>query len=431
MPQRYQIHRQKAIQKFRHLVAEQNPTIQLLLPMSEVVSLLQEGVGNLLREAGLQLMCLIMEEEVRQLAGERNRPDRQRRAYRWGNEAGHCVVDGQKIPIRRPRVRDRQNGEQRLGSYELFRRPGPLEPAVWERMIRGLSTRNYGAVVKEFAEAYGVEKSATSGHFIQASRQKLQELLERPLGQLRLCALVIDGTPFKNTNMVVVLGIGCDGQKTVLGLREGATENATVVGELLEDLAARGLDFSVPRLYVLDGSKALLAAVRRHAGEAALIQRCQIHKKRNVLDHLPQEHRRLVQQKLNNAYAMAEYAEAQRALDRLHRKLMDLNPSAARSLAEGLEETLTVHKLRVPASLRKTLASTNVIESAFSIVEMICRNVKRWRGGDHLERWVGSALLVAEKKFRRVRGYQQIPQLLGALTAPLSKKGVASVAGAA
>ena len=342
-----------------------------------------------------------------------------------------CVVDGQKVPIRRPRVRDRQNGEQRLGSYELFRRPGPLEPAVWERMIRGLSTRNYGAVVKEFAEAYGVEKSATSGHFIQASRQKLQELLERPLGQLRLCALVIDGTPFKNTNMVVVLGIGCDGQKTVLGLREGATENATVVGELLEDLAARGLDFSVPRLYVLDGSKALLAAVRRHAGEAALIQRCQIHKKRNVLDHLPQEHRRLVQQKLNNAYAMAEYAEARRALDRLHRKLMDLNPSAARSLAEGLEETLTVHKLRVPASLRKTLASTNVIESAFSIVEMICRNVKRWRGGDHLERWVGSALLVAEKKFRRVRGYQQIPQLLGALTAPLSKKGVASVAGAA
>ena len=424
MPQRYQIHRQKAIQKFRHLVAEQNPTIQLLLPMSEVVSFLQEGVGNLLREAGLQLMCLIMEEEVRQLAGERNRPDRQRRAYRWGNEAGHCVVDGQKVPIRRPRVRDRQNGEQRLGSYELFRRPGPLEPAVWERMIRGLSTRNYGAVVKEFAEAYGVEKSATSGHFIQASRQKLQELLERPLGQLRLCALVIDGTPFKNTNMVVVLGIGCDGQKTVLGLREGATKNATVVGELLEDLAARGLDFSVPRLYVLDGSKALLAAVRRHAGEAALIQRCQIHKKRNVLDHLPQEHRRLVQQKLNNAYAMAEYAEARRALDRLHRKLMDLNPSGTRSLAEGLEETLTVHKLRVPASLRKTLASTNVIESAFSIVEMICRNVKRWRGGDHLERWVGSALLVAEKKFRRVRGYQQIPQLLRALTAPLSKKGV-------
>ena len=320
-------------------------------------------------------------------------------------------------------------GSSGWAAMNCFVGPGPWSP-VWERMIRGLSTRNYGAVVKEFAEAYGVEKSATSGHFIQASRQKLQELLERPLGQLRLCALVIDGTPFKNTNMVVVLGIGCDGQKTVLGLREGATENATVVGELLEDLAARGLDFSVPRLYVLDGSKALLAAVRRHAGEAALIQRCQIHKKRNVLDHLPQEHRR-VQQKLNNAYAMAEYAEARRALDRLHRKLMDLNPSAARSLAEGLEETLTVHKLRVPASLRKTLASTNVIESAFSIVEMICRNVKRWRGGDHLERWVGSALLVAEKKFRRVRGYQQIPQLLGALTAPLSKKGVASVAGAA
>ena len=187
----------------------------------------------------------------------------------------------------------------------------------------------------------------------------------------------------------------------------------------------------MPRLYVLDGSKALQAAVRRQAGEAALIQRCQIHKKRNVLDHLPQEPRRSVRQKLNNAYAMAEYAEARRALDRLHRELMDLNPSAARNMAEGLEETLTVHKLRVPAALRKTLASTNVMESAFFIAEMIWRNVKRWRGGDHWERCVGSALLVAERKFRRLRGDQQISQLLEAIAAPLAKKGVARVAGAA
>ena len=173
--------------------------------------------------------------------------------------------------------------------------------------------------------------------------------MERPLGELRLCAVLIDGTPFRDRQMIVALGISMDGRKTVLGLREGATENATVVSELLSDLAGRGLDFSVPRLYVLDGGKALAAAVRRHAGEAAFIQRCQVHKRRNVVDHLPEEHKPAVKKKLQNAYAMTEYADAKRALERLHRELMELNPSAARSLEEGMEETLTVHRLRVPA----------------------------------------------------------------------------------
>jgi len=263
--------------------------------------------------------------------------------------------------------------------------------------------------------AYGVEKSAVSAQFIAASREKLQELMERPLGELNFGVVLIDATPFRDRQMVVALGIRNDGRKLVLGLREGATENATVVGELLSDLAARGLDFSVPRLYVLDGSQALLAAVRRHAGEAALIQRCQVHKRRNVLDHLPEEHRAAVGKKLQNAYAMSEYADAKRALTRLLRELMELNPSAARSLEEGMEETLTVHRLRVPEKLRRTLASTNVIESAFSIVETVCRNVKRWRAGDQIERWVGSGLLVAERQFNRVRGYREIPTLLSAL----------------
>jgi len=223
----------------------------------------------------------------------------------------------------------------------------------------------------------------------------------------------------------VALGIGCDGRKTVLGLREGATENTTVVGALLNDLLERGLDFSTPRLYVLDGGKALQAAVRRHAGEAAFIQRCQVHKKRNVVDHLPEEHKADVRRKLQNAYAMVDYADAKRALERLHHELMHLNPSAARSLEEGFEETLTVHKLRVPDQLRRTLSCTNVIESAFSIVETVCRNVKRWREGDQIERWVGSGLLVAEQQFRKVIGYRQIPLLLSAMANVVSQKPVA------
>jgi putative transposase len=166
-------------------------------------------------------------------------------------------------------------------------------------------------------------------------------------------------------------------------------------------------------------------AVRRHAGQAAFIQRCQVHKRRNVLDHLPEEHKPAVKKKLQNAYAMTEYADAKRALERLLRELMELNPSAARSLEEGLEETLTVHRLRVPIPLRRTLASTNVIESAFSIMETVCRNVKRWRAGDHIERWVGSGLLVAEHLFRKVRGYREIPSLLSSLANAVANKAVA------
>jgi putative transposase len=431
MKRQYQIEQQRAVQQFRRIATEQNPDIQMILPLAEIVGLLQQGVGNLLREAGLALMQTVMEEEVRHLAGERHQQHAGRRAHRWGKEDGYCVVDGQKVPIQKTRLRTPDKREQRLGSYELFQRSGPLQAGVWDKMMRGLSTRNYGAVVKDFHNAYGVEKSAVSENFIEASREKVKQLMERPLGELRLCAVLIDGTPFKDRQMIAALGIGCDGTKTVLGIREGATENTGVVSALLSELVERGLDFSTPRLYVLDGGKALAAAVRKHAGEAAFIQRCQVHKKRNVVDHLPDEHKADVRRKMQNAYAMAEYADAKRALEQLHRELMDLNPSAARSLEEGMEETLTVHKLRVPDQLRRTLCCTNVIESAFSIVETVCRNVKRWRDGDHIERWVGSGLLVAERQFRKVIGHRQIPLLLSSMATAVSKKPIAKGAAAA
>lgn len=425
MQKRYQIDRQRAVQQFRQFATETNPNIQMVLPLAGIVGMLQEGVGNLMREAGLLLMMGVMEEEVRHVVGERYAQNPERQASRWGKEQGYCVIDGQKVPITRTRVRGKRGGEVKLGSYELFQRSGPLQAAVWDKMMRGLSTRNYGPVVKDFAQAYGVEKSAVSEKFIEASQEKLKDLMERPLGELRLCAVLIDGTPFKDRQMIVALGIGCDGRKTVLGLREGATENAAVVNSLLSELAARGLDFSTPRLYILDGGKALATAVKRHAGEAGFIQRCQVHKKRNVIDHLPEEYKADVKRKLQNAYAMVDYEAAKKALESLHRELMHINPSAARSLAEGMEETLTVHKLGIPLQLRKTLSTTNVIESAFSIVETVCRNVKRWRDGDHIERWVASGLLVAERQFRKVIGYRQIPTLLSSMANAVSRKSVA------
>ncbi len=380
MKKPYQIESQRAVKQLEAMAADGNPAVQMVLPMAEMVGWLRQGVGELIRQAGLQLMDLLMQEEVRELAGERSQRQAERTASRWGSERGYCVVMGQKVPIERPRVRTTDDKEVRLGSYEMFHRGEPLTETVWEKLMLGLSTRKYGQAVREFIEAYGLEKSAISEHFIEASREKLQAMMERRLEKTRLSTLLIDATPFAGQQMVAALGIGEDGRKTILGIRQGATENATVVGELLADLADRGLDFTEPRLYVR------------------------------------------VAKQLNAAYALEDYAAAKQALNALHRELMDLNPSAARSLGEGMEETLTVHRLHLPMQLRKTMASTNVIESAFSIVEQVCKNVKRWHGGDQRERWVGSGLLVAEKQFRRVTGYKQIPALMRELAALIPSK---------
>jgi transposase-like protein len=277
MKKPYQIESQRAVKQFEAMAVDGNPAVQMVLPMAEMVGWLRKGVGELIRQAGLHLMDLMMQEEVREVVGERSRQQPERTANRWGSERGYCVVMGQKVPIERPRVRTIENQEVKLGSYEMFHRGEPLTETVWEKLMLGLSTRRYGQAVREFAEAYGLEKSAISEHFIESSRAKLKEMMERRLDKMKVCALLIDATPFAGQQMVVALGISQDGKKTILGIRQGATENATVVGELLRDLVTRGLDFSEPRLYVLDGGKALHTAVKKYAGESAPIQRCQVH----------------------------------------------------------------------------------------------------------------------------------------------------------
>jgi len=237
MKKPYQIEAQRAVKRLEEMAAEGNPAVQLVLPMAEMVGWLRQGVGELIRQAGLQLVGLLMEEEVRELVGERSQPQAERKANRWGTERGFCVVMGQKVPIERPRVRTTNDQEVRLGSYELFHRGEPLTETVWEKLMLGLSTRKYGQAVRQFTEAYGLEKSAVSEHFIEASRAKLKQLMERRLDKLRFCALLIDATPFEGQQMVAALGIGQDGRKTILGIRQGATENAKVEGELLGDLS--------------------------------------------------------------------------------------------------------------------------------------------------------------------------------------------------
>lgn len=417
MTKPYQIENRRAMQRFETALRESEAPVQLILPAVEIAAAMKAGVGALIRQAGLQLMQVVIEREVEEIVGERYRQMPDRGAWRWGKQKGWCRIDGQKVPLERTRVRNTENKEVPLGSYLMFQHDPQFHTRLWQELMRGLSTRQYGRSVRRFAEAYGIEKSVVSDQFIEASRQRLRELAERPLGELKLCAIMIDGITFDGDTFVVALGIGQDGSKTVLGLRQGATENGTVVGELCSDLEERGVDFQQRRLYVLDGAKALSMAIRKRAGEAALIQRCQLHKRRNVLAHLPDEQQPFIEQKLTAAWNMTGYAEARRTLEKVHSELERINPSAARSLEEGLEETLTIHRLGVSDKLRLTLFSTNPIESALSVVDDKCRRVKKWQGGDMKLRWVASGLLYAEAQFRRVKGFREIPKLIAAMQA--------------
>lgn len=246
------------MQRFEASLRENQEPVQLLLPWVEIALAMKQGVGALIRQTGLQWMQLVMQRDVEQMLGPRYQQAESRPGWRWGKEKGWCRIDGQKVPLDRLRVRNVDGGDIPLGSYLSFQHDPQWHSRLWQGVMRGLSTRQYGPVVRRFADAYGIEKSVVSEQFI-----------ERPLGNLKLCAVMIDGIAFDGEIFVVALGIGQDGRKTVLGLRQGATENATVVGELCAELEQRGVDFQEPRLYVLDGAKALNVAVNRRAGEAA------------------------------------------------------------------------------------------------------------------------------------------------------------------
>ena len=419
MKKAYQIDERRAIEKFRaHLLNDQG-AIQMILPLAEIAQKLRNGVGQFLLQAQLGLLTLIMENEVDWMTGPRYRGGG-RETRRWGREDGSVVINGQKVPVQRPRVRG-EEGDVKIGSYELFRRDEEQQKRIWEAITRGLTTRGYGPTVRESEEAFAIEKSAVSEKFVAMSARKVNELLKRDLSKLRLCALVLDGVEVKQQHLVTALGIDEMGRKTILGFHQGAGENQAACDGLFTDLAGRGLDFRQLHLNLIDGSKALRGGVRKYCGENSPILRCQLHKRRNIVGHFADAEQSAWDRRLANAYDLRSYREAKAALLRIHDELNHVNPSAARSLEEGLEETLTLHRLKVPIELWKTLRSTNVIESAFSIVRVVCRNVKRWRPGNQVERWVGSGLVVAEKQFRRVDGYRALPGLIVALEADLKQ----------
>jgi len=380
-----------------------------------VISSLPEVIRELAQQTGLLLMSAAMNSECEMIAGLKDSKNPLRAANWWGSDLSPVYYDKQKVRIDRPRLRGKDNKEIPLATLQAFRDLRGMRSSVMKNMVLGISSRNYEETVECFVKGYGIKKSSVSRHFVKATAEQMREFLERDLTGLDLVAIFIDGIALKGHLVVVALGLDKGGRKHVLGLWQGATENATICGSLLEDMARRGLNTGKDYLFVLDGSKALRSAVSRQYGSDVAVQRCQQHKRRNVLDHLPKKHQHAIDARTSAAYKMADYDEARKSLQLTVKYLEKLNPSAAASLKEGLEETLTIHKFGITGLLRKTLSTTNPIESCFSVTKTITGRVKRWRGDEMVQRWAVASLLRAEKKFKRVKGYKEIPKLIAAL----------------
>ncbi len=415
-------HKQKPSER-RAAQANRSGEIQLPLNREELLGLMQNSLEGLAVELGLMVATAILEDEVTRLCGTRYERQPERTHTRYGRQGGVVTLGGQKLPINRPRVRQAGGGgEVTLENYERLQSPDAMPGAVLRRMVRGVSTREYEDVVDMARDGFGVGKSSVSREFVRASAADVKALAERRFDDDRFAVVMIDGVDYAGETMVVALGITDDGTKRVLGLRQGATENAEVCTALLEDLVGRGLDTAQTTLFVLDGSKALHAAVVRVWGKKAVIQRCQIHKRRNVKAHVPEKDQAELDRRLSEAYHETDYAKAKTSLEATARWLDRLNPDAASSLREGLDETLTVVRLGVPGALRRTLATTNPIESVLSVTRRVTARVTRWRDGDMRRRWCVAGLLRAESKFRRVKGRRHMPTLLKALESLTSKR---------
>ena len=416
----------KDYQTKRPRVATLEPEIVLPetvhVAMVELAADVREGLLALAVGAGLQVLQALLEESVTAVAGPKGRHDPNRVAVRHGTEAGAVTLGGRRVGVRRPRVRTPDgSGEVPVPAYDLFASTEMLGELALERMMAKLSTRRYGAGLEPVgaqveASARSTSRSAVSRRFVAMTERALAELMDADLSELELVALLIDGVHFAEHLCVVALGINIDGTKIPLGLVEGSTENTTVVTDLLAGLREQGLDVTCPILVVIDGAKALAAAVDA-VFDRPLIQRCQLHKIRNVERRLPDALGATVAKKMRTAYRDPDPLVAQASLEALARDLERSHPGAAGSLREGLVETLTVNRLDVPPTLARTLRSTNTIESMIEICRDHSTNVKRWRDGTMVLRWCAAGMLEAAKQFRRVNGYLHLGALRVALDA--------------
>jgi putative transposase len=392
--------------------------VQLSLPIQSVLHDVQHAFYGLCINAGKQVLAAMMEADRAALCGPKGVPDTDRRAGRAGSTPSSVVLGGQRISVRRPRARAVDAGELELPSFSWAAGTDPLDAATMAAIAAGASMRRYVSTLEPLPPPEAprsVSRSATSRRFVALSQEQLLQWLSRPLDKLDLPVVMVDGIHFHERVILVALGIDAQGDKHVLGLREGSTESARVVRSLLSDLIERGLDAERARLWVIDGGKALRKAIVEIFGAKALIQRCQEHKRRNVIDHLPQELHASVGRAMREAWNSADAELAKRQLLRLAGSLQAKHPGAAASLREGLEETLIGQALGITGTLYRTLRTTNPIENLNGSIAHYTRNVKRWRDGQMTLRWVASALSDAKDRFRKLRGHRDMKQLLAAL----------------
>ncbi len=389
------------------------------LPLVDLLVDTRTELFELALRSGLKVFTTMLEEDRTAICGPRYAHQPDQPASRAGATPSEVVLGGRKVAIQRPRVRT-ADGEVALPTFQTMAGTDPLDRRVVEQMLVGVATRQYARSLEPIGadiESRGTSKSAVSRRFVAKTRAQLETWQAAPLDGLDLVGLLLDGIHVGEHCLIVALGLAADGGKHALGIWEGSTENAAVCQSLLSNLQSRGLRTDRSLLVILDGSKALRKAVRDTFGEGALVQRCQIHKLRNVLDHLPERQRPWVKAILQRAYRSTDTTTAKRLLQDLARRLETDHPSAAESVREGLDETLTILALGLSERLRHSLATTNAVESLISRTRHVKRNVKRWRGGQMVLRWVAAGVLEAVKGFRRLKGHKDMPTLIAALRA--------------
>jgi len=384
-----------------------------IVPLGTVLEdLVREDLREFVFRQGMTALQSVLEEERTRLCGapyERG----ERTLRRAGSAPGELVLGGRKVRVKRPRVRNSE-GEVMLESYQYFSESDPLEERALEQMVVGVSTRKYQRSLEEVPSSMGprsTSKSAVSRRFVAATRQQLRTCLKAPIGDLGITAVMLDGIHLAKHLVVIAVGIDTEGRKHVLGFWEGSTENTEVCVALISDLVERGLDSQKSTLFVIDGGKALRKAIGQVFGKRAVVQRCQIHKMRNVAGHLPKELMPSVRQTMREAYASKNYTTAHTRLKRLASSLSEEHPGAAASLREGLEETLSIKHVDLTKLLERSLCSTNIIENLNGSIRQVTRRVKIWKSGTMALRWVATAVIDAKKTFRRLLGYRNMSKL--------------------
>ena len=392
--------------------------VEIPLPLLGAIANIENSFFDLCIRAGRQVLGAMMEQDREEICGPRWRRDPDRSAGRTGTTQSEVTLGGRRIPIRRPRVRSQEGQEVELPSFAFAASRDPLDRHALTAVACGISTRKYARSLEPLdIEERSTSKSSVSRRYVAMTTKQMTTWLTTPLGNRHFPIVMIDGIFLGDHTVLIALGIDTDGKKQVLGLREGNTENSRVAKALLRDLVDRGLDPERARLFVVDGAKAIRTAIRKVFGALGVVHRCQIHKRRNILGHLPDHLHASVKAVLTEAWSLGDAAVAKHRLERLASSLEADHPGAAASVREGLDETLTLQRLGIGGTLYRKLRSTNAIENLNSGISTYARNVKRWQGGSMVLRWVSAGIAEAEKKFRRIQGYRDIEKLTRVLDA--------------